>query len=370
MINKNKLVLLSCSTKIRNDRKWICVILFLYILTSCGENYEGRVENTSFIGKKIVPLSATKKKVDEVINPIDMAIFDNYLVFQNEYSENDHWFYVYTKDMDFCFSFAPFGVGPNEFISPRIIKNGSGNIISIFDASSNAIRKYRINIDNVTFLSEYYIDTCDYSVQETAYVNDSIIVQMAISNNGTVLYTSDIIRNKRIDTAFFQTGFKDKMGIDYNPTVDNFRFSINKGRFVAVMHYVNDIITGEIDENGFFSKKEYKVINSNFTPCNEIYDNVFYHAYPAIFEDFLFIPYYGYVFRETAPFPLNLKRRHFDFVIEVYDWNKTPLCVITLDSDFLFLYIDCIEEKMYILDVTIDFDYLLEYDLSVLRKME
>jgi hypothetical protein len=122
------------------------------------------------------------------------------------------------------------------------------------------------------------------------------------------------------------------------------------------------VIVGEVDENGRFSVANREIPDVALT--SGLANNIVYYLFPASTRDHIYAQYYGRLFKYMQPFPVNLEGRSFDFLIEVYDWQKKPVRLLHPDNDILRFYIHEKTDKLYAWNPLKDFDYLLEYDLS------
>lgn len=350
--------------------KYIFLLLSVLLSYSCVGEKKGRVVNDCFLS--VDSIYANKIRINEVFNPVSMVILDDFYVFQNEYAdrENGNFFYVYNaEDMSFCYSFGKLGNGGYDFLAPRIVQNNEKNTFSIVDSRTFKLFKYELTADGEKFIENKKIDGIRYPIQEISFVNDSILLFLVMTNENLILYSYNYNEEIIIDDVIYDTGFKNRLEGDFLPAFNECRYSNYKNKYSIAFHHINELIVGHVDDNGFFKEKDYQFSNNNFTPDKNRYDNILYYLYTAGDEEFIFAQYYGYKFRELAPFPLNLGRRHFDFLIEVYDWDRNPITLLSLDEDIMRMYIDSKKNKMYAWNPLKDFDYLLEYDICFLYNL-
>jgi len=347
----------------------ILLLLVLFSLVSCvnvNDKKKRVINNHSPLHKSIF---SEKKKVNEIFNPIGMAILQDYYIFQNEFGSFNDCFFVYTiKDFKFCYSFGAIGQGKDEFIAPRIFNNNKENSLSIFDSAYNKIYTYEITPEKEVIVSNENIDKCVYPVQEISYVNDNSIVFLVMSNEDVTLYSYSIEDKTIVDSMRFDTGFKDLLGKDFSPIYNNFRFSNLNNKIVISFHYINDIFITEVDINGNFTKREHEFKNNHLDSRKSIYDNILYYSFSSAEEKYIFAQYYGYKFKRLAPFPINLGERSFDFLIEVYNWEKQPIAILELDDNFFRIFMDNKNKKILTWNPLKDFNYLSEYDISFLYE--
>jgi hypothetical protein len=308
-------------------------------------------------------LRASKIAIKEVLKPVDMAILDDYIIFQNEYINGEDCFYVYSSDkMKFCYSFGRLGQGPGEFIAPRIVQNSFGNIISIYDSAFGKMVNFSISGQNAERMNEKKIIFTPYPVQNISYVNDTTILYFIQTNTYSNLYSHNLISNNIIDTLSFDTKIREKMGQNYNQMFDFFCFSNYERKYVITFNFMDEVIIGLLDEEGKFTKIDHAFKDVTFN--SQIVENVFHYMFPIATENFVYTQYYGRLFYYMQPFPFNMKGRNFDFLIEVYDWEKNSIRILHLESEILRFYINRKTNKLYAWNLLEDFDYLLEYELQ------
>jgi hypothetical protein len=172
-----------------------------------------------------------------------------------------------------------------------------------------------------------------------------------------------------IDTLTFNSDIKDKVDGEYNKSFDSFHFSNAGEEIVTVHHFINKIITNTCNADGLFENKNISL--SAYTRdymSSHLVDNMSYYLFVESTPNFIFAEYYGYPFKQSAPFPINTGSRHLDFILEVYDWNLNKKAILEFDSDILRCTIDEKRKKIYTWNHLKDFDYLLCYDMNELYQ--
>jgi hypothetical protein len=340
--------------------KYLLMAIMPLLLDACVHSGKERILKSNM---PVEELKATIIPIKETFNPVDMIILDDYFVFQNEYVNEGNCFFVYSSDeMKFCYSFGHVGRGPNEFIAPRIVQQSYGNMLSIYDSAYDKIVEYDISEQKAEQTNEIKITTIDYPTQSISYVDDSTVLLLVQTDQDVELYSYNLQTNVMIDTLSFETNFRKKMGDKYNSTFDSFYFSNFGRKYVITFNFIYEVIVGTLDGEGRFPGINYKIPNTELTE-NTI-DNVVYYLFPISTENYIYTQYYGKQFKYMQPFPLNIEGRSFDFLIEVYDWEKNPVRLLHLDNDILRFHINEKTNKLYAWNPLQDFDYLLEYDLS------
>ena len=338
----------------------------LCICFACNDSENTRKMNNVF--REDIGLVADLLPVKEVINPGNFVKLKGYLIVQNEYIPGEDCFYVYSLDkMKFCFSFGRLGQSNDEFIAPIIVQNNSGNSLSIFDSAHDKIFVYNISDTSSQLINERKIMDVVYPTQEISYVNDSIILFQITGSVGNRLYSYNINTNNILDSLEFDSGLKKIMNEKYNPNFDFYNLTNVGRKFVVGFNYINEFKVGELDnEYKFHVHEGPKLKNYALAPTNpdKLYKNYFYYMFPSVTSELLFLPYLGQEATVLQPFPINLKGRHFDFYIEVYDWSLNPIARLKFDNDLIKLCIDEERHKIYTWNPMKDFDNILVYSID------
>ncbi|MDR1562930.1 MAG: TolB-like 6-bladed beta-propeller domain-containing protein [Dysgonamonadaceae bacterium] len=337
------------------------IIIIVLTIYACSYSNKERVMHENM--PVIEELKAKKIAVNEVLNPTDMKILDDYFVFQNQRNYNEDCYFVYTKDkLKFCYSFGRLGKGPNEYIAPGLVHGTKGNNFSIYDPAHNKIYEFLLSDKKPEPVNEIKIKDFYYPVQDISYVNEKIILLLLLTNKDVNLYSYDIETNNIIDTLSFQTKLKDKLQNDYNSMFDDFNFSNDSNKIVISFNFINKIVVTHVDERGYFTEKDHAMpdiaLNKKST------ENIWYYLFPIATSSYYYTQYYGKLSKYMQPFPFNLEDRSLDFLIEVYDWQQKPVRLLHLDSEIIRFYVNEKTQKLYTWNPLKDFDFLLEYDLK------
>jgi hypothetical protein len=95
-------------------RKYLSLMIFAVLLNACAHSGKERILKSDM---PIQELKATKIPVKEILNPVDVVILDDYIVFQNERKSGENCFFVYSAEgMNFCYAFGLLGKGPASLL--------------------------------------------------------------------------------------------------------------------------------------------------------------------------------------------------------------------------------------------------------------
>lgn len=344
-------------------KKQYILLCCYFLLLSCAVTEE-RKANETF--SKTYELQPELREINEVIKPVDIVVLNDYLVIQNDLMPTEKCFFVYDLDsLNFLYSFGNMGHGPEDFIAPALIQNGEGNNLTVFDQASFKLIKYELNRKLAHIIEKENVTTNDKRPwQEIYYKNDSILLFSTLSNS---IHSYNINTNTVLDTLTFSSNLMDLMDENYNHSFEGFHFSYINDELVVGFNFLNKIIKGTIKENGKITMEE-NYIEFPEPLEKSLFDNRFYYLYTSMTSEFIFAQYVGYLFREMQPFPLNIGPRRFDMLLEVYDSNKNPICILDLKHDFLRCKADEKRMKLYTWNMLKDFDHLMVYDYSIIKK--
>lgn len=342
---------------------YILFILFLICNSSCSDK-QSRIINEDF--PRTVKLISEKKSIQEVIRPVGMVIYNDYLIIQNDQIPEAPCFYVYLLDsMRYLYSFARLGNGGNEFVAPLITQCNEAQYFYVFDQVKRKLVGYNLSNSGAQEVTEALIhESTKFPFQELSFINDSVFLYLSV-NNEVISY--NINCNMVIDTIAFESDLKNKIQGDkpYNKSLDFFHFSNSGGNIVTGHNFINKITINTCDTTGLFKNRNISL--TAFTPnyvSSQLYENMYYYMFVEATSDFIFAQYFGYPFKRLQPFPLNMDSRHFDLTLEVYDWSLKKKAIIEFDNDILRCTIDEKRRKIYTWDPLTDFDYILCYDIK------
>lgn len=338
------------------------VILIGFILISACNNNEIR-ENNEF--PRRILLTANKKKIDQVIKPVNMAIHGDYLIIQNDRTPDADCFYVYSlASLDFLYSFGSLGEGENEYLAPRISRSLNNTYFAVFDQRKRDINLYDITDKSAQIVQQQKInEPTKFPFQELSFVNDSVFLYLSVDNK---VVSYNLNQDAIIDTLEFVTGIEKSLEGKYSQLMDFFHFANYGNKVITGHNFLNKVTTNYCDNQGYFQTKTTSLTKdrpNNFS--SSVYDNKLHYAYVHPSAENVFAQYSGYKFKTLQPFPMNLGKRHFDFLMEVYDWELKPKAILEFDNNILTCVIDEKRKKIIAWDPLQDLDYLLVYEYNI-----
>ena len=338
----------------------LSVITFLFTI-SCSDDIQ-RVYKNEFPQK--IKLTAKKISIDEIVRPVEIVVHNEFLIIQNDQIPNMPCFYVYSIDsLTFLYSFGFLGGSEEEYVAPLISRDDGNDLFSVFDQRTRYLKRYKITKNEPIMISNEKInEKTNYPFQEMSFVNDSIFLYLSVDNK---IMSYNLKNESIVDTIVFETSIKDKLNLNYKQSLDFFHFSISKNKIVTGHNFIDILTLNECSGDGKFKKHTISLTNENIQYFHtKLYDNTYFYAFVETTDKLIFAQYSGYRFKLLQPFPLNLSKRHLDFLYEVYNWDLTPKALIELDNDFYRCTIDKYRNKLYTWNPLEDFDYLYVYDYS------
>jgi|GEM_PF-1514679 hypothetical protein len=338
-------------------------VMVLVLLSACSPFTEREVNDGFPISMRLEP---QKIKVNEILKPNFLVVLDDYLVIQHEYDYSQDCFFVYTRDkMEFCYSFGRLGKSGvnNEFIAPRLFQNNSENTLAVFDQFSRKINYYQINKKEFSLVRQQEVkDNSKQPLQEMSFVNDSIIIFTTFEYE---LCSYNLLTASFIDKYRFNLELENDLGHQKKA----FHFCNDERRIIVGFNLFNEIKIGKLNSDFTFSFDDKKVRNERLMERQEdFYDNILYYMFLSASKDYVYAQYMGVPFLDLQPIPLNFKPRNFNWLLEVYDWNKNKVAIIDFDQNLLRCIIDEQKRCIYAWDPLEDFEYLYIYDLSDILK--
>jgi hypothetical protein len=259
------------------------------------------------------------------------------------------------------------GNGRDEFVAPLITRGEGSPYFYVFDQAKRKLAGYSLSDSGAQLVTEKLIQEDSRNpFQELFFISDSVFLFLSV-NNEVISY--NINSDRMIDTLAYSSDSKDKVYGEYNKSLDFFSFS-NVGRNIVTGHnFINKITTNTCNVDGLFENKNISLAayTRDYIDSN-LFNNMYYYLFVEATPTFIFAEYYGYPFMQLQTLPINMGSRHFDFILEVYDWNLDKKAILEFDSETLRCTIDEKRKKIYTWNYLKDFDYLLCYDISTLYQ--
>lgn len=342
-------------------RNLYLILIGTILLTAC--NSDETRETKEF--PRHITLTANKKKIDQVIKPVNMAIHGDFLIIQNDRIPDSHCFYVYSlESLDFLYSFGSFGESEDEYLAPRISRSVGNEHFAIFDQRTRNINLYNITNESAELVERKNMnEPTKFPLQELSFVNDSVLLYLSVDNK---VVSYNLNQESIVDTIQFDTGIESYLGGEYSQSMDFFHFANYGNRIVTGHNFINRITANQSDDRGLFQTNVVSMTKERPNNFNSsLYDNMYHYIYVYASADNVFAQYSGYKFKTLQPFPMNMGKRHFDFLMEVYDWDLKPKALLEFDNNIMTCIIDEERKRIITWDPLEDLNYLLVYDYDL-----
>ncbi|MCY4778305.1 BF3164 family lipoprotein [Sphingobacterium sp. UT-1RO-CII-1] len=335
----------------------LLIILFIAIFTHSCNNPDKRIQKDF---PEHIKLTATKKIINEIIKPVNLVIHNDYLIIQSETMPERPCFFVYSlSTLDFLYSFGEVGESENEFLSPTIFRNQDRKLFSIFDQRRRDFKSYEISATGASLRSRTRLEEpTQFPIQEASFINDSIFMYLTVDNN---IVSYNMNSATIIDSLRFDTGIEDDLDTKYNQSLDFFHFSNSHNKIVTAHNFIDHISLNRCSDDGKFENKVTDIKNKVTDINSQLRKNIYQYPYIYSTSELILAQFSGYKFQQLQPFPINLGKRHFDFQMEVYDWNLNPRAILEFDNNILRCEIDEKSKKIITWDPLEDFEHLLVY---------
>ena len=335
-------------------------------LVSCTQRTESNYES-DFPDSLIFTLKAECIEINELLEPGFAVKTDDYLVLFGESGHKRDLFYVYSlDDMKFLYSFGLNGRAKNEFLLTSPVYNLKNNKFLVLDNLTRKLFTYELHPHKEELKDTYKMNVePGQPIQSMVRINDSIYIFNIIDGDGAVAYSYSLSDNKIIDDLRFDAHLKKLLGEKYNPTLNSFNMSGGFDQNIYVAHeYINELSRVYFDSEWKFTDSSSVLKRDNFTPYSydNFSDNIMYNG-NIIYDE-------GYVaaLRIGRPQwkmnPIINPFRKFDFDIELYDKNLSPVALLKFDQNIFRFELDIKRKYIYSWDMIDGFEHIHRYDIS------
>jgi hypothetical protein len=320
---------------------------------SCGSS-EQRVDN-----KLNVPTEESfiqSITIDQILKPLDMAIGDDYVCILHEEKSDGNQIYVYgAENMDFKYTFACKGSGPQETLALEMVKTLRGDTIDLVDNANYKRLTYLLTDEEPRFLGESTISVPSMGpLQELYWVNDS-----------TLIFNSDmgdlITYNTRRDAIVDRINLSDNIDCqdgDFKRQIASFHFSVQNNNVIVGMRHFNEVYKISLNQSCQFNRDDIPQLSLDGMNQDKMMDNVVYYAYLNSGQKFTLAQFYGFKMKCMQPFPINLGERIFRYELILFDSQLRPIKQYSPSNDILRVFLDEKRQRIYFWDAFDDFTEL------------
>lgn len=309
------------------------------LLVSCSRN--PRVEKTFPVVDKV---EASYHRIEEILGIVNIIKLDDYIVLQNGSEGVDDFFFVYScPEMEFLYSFAKKGRGPEEYMLPSVTKNTGGNTLGFRDHATDRIAFYELTDSTAVLRHSLSMKSPDMDrfFWEINMVDDSValVKHQGYKRGATELW--NIYDMEMLDSV--PNTFKHlprKLGREYYTIFDDYAISSRDGRFV-IGYYMIDrmefghMVGNRIEKTGYCGSEscpKFHLYGDDTEEEFSIDRNIIYYENLYAGDEYVYGLYSGKRLDDT-------EKEH-SSMIEVYTWDGEPVRLLELDVPAAYFAVD------------------------------
>jgi hypothetical protein len=320
---------------------------------------EGEIHVTDKLFGKTMELTGTPLNIKENIMPFQLLVKDKYLIINN-YRKDSIFMIFELPDIKCVASFGYKGRGPEEFISPLIVKTLEDSILCyIYEKLDDKV--YKITRDHL--YPEYYLtlpkQKHDLGDKQIIFMDSKSAYYSATSGNTKKIFyfNKDSLPQEKIVKDLAIPEFKGS----WQSVIGDFGINMHYGRIVYAYKYFKRLKI--IDEqtlkerNIIFDKVELKKGLNDVETLEPTNITHFWGMSPN--DKYFWMLYSGRTPIDVQTDNRNNKKYIF---VEKYDWNGNPLKRYKLD-DWGYFCVDEERNTLYLAS-TASINSLIRYDLT------
>ncbi len=342
--------------------------LLLLSVTSCyNEKNKGFDSENIWEWGNIVEIKSLKSTIfldeEEVFMPMDIEIYDDYLITLDEGGDDGCVQIFDLKTKKKVGERISKGNGPLEMLTPQFVK-GTKEYVTIWDMQTSIIHKYRLKdfIDSASLKPFEIIKLNKRGYNNLSIVNDGFVSQLYDKKHQLCRYDTE---GNRVSTF---AEYPVHNNLDYNEIIKRdayyMNFISNDTSSIALCYCMTDLID-IYDMNGRLKKRlhgpdyfipHFEMIESNQVegayPIEDKCKDAFFS--PKNYGDYFSVLYNGRSLNEEN------HNTECDKII-LFSWEGVPLICYQLDKRIISYAFDEENKKIYAIAVDPEF-MILEYD--------
>lgn len=312
----------------------ITLILPALGVTSCRHNSTiDSIPAVTF--SEQLPVAADSVEIGVVLKAGKILSVEPYiLVSDNEHTDGMH-FAVFTNNLQYLYSFCPYGSGPADCLLPVVVKNTPAGHFIVKDFANDTYHEYSLTDYGATETRTFKLpDFNPYeSLWEINRLSDDKYLAKGVAPKRAIRRLVEIGSGTSIDSLMPSFDLFETMGTDYFTEYDDFAMVATDSHFACAYFLINRIEFGSIENE---SIRVTKSIGTNNPPNFYRYTdeelsgkykyNVDYNTvyYESIFgsPQRVYASYFGQPWGEID------KHSH---IIEIYNYDGDPILKLLLD---------------------------------------
>lgn len=341
--------------------KYAAVALFASLPVSCAVG-----DRADKVFGREITVEAEYIPVNELLEINNIVKLDDYLILQNESEGVEDFFFVYSyPEIEFLYSFAKRGRGPNEYFLPAVIKNTPGNILGFRDHATDNIAFYDITDSGATLMRTIPFKSEDSFrfFWEINYVSDSVILTKHQGYKTGATESWNVDRCEVVDSLpnTFEK-LRHRLGKSYYTIFDDYFLVAGGGRFAQAYLMIDRIEFGSIDDNGRMSivssvgmdtAPDFYLYRRNETTEFNVDRNIVYYENLVAGDEYVYALYSGDRLDDTE--------KNHSSEIEIYDWEGTPCELLHLDVPVAWFTVDEENRTIYAVSPSVPEENILKY---------
>lgn len=310
----------------------------LLLSVSCTNS--GQMEKHFDVVKEI---KAEQVFISEILNPNNIIKLEDYIVLQNAVDAAVDVYYVYScPELEFLYSFAHHGRGPEEYLMPSVIKNTSGNILGFKDHATDKVAFYGLSDTAAELVGDSKFQSPDYDrfFWEINLIDDSLFL---VKHQGYKRGNKELWSLKSGLKDCMPNTFKklpDKLGDNYYTIFDDYLISANGDRFAIAYNFIDRIEIGEVRDGkikietalGAKRPPKFHLYGDDTETEFSVDRNIVRYENLYAGEHCIYALYSGARLDDTE--------KNHSSVIEVYSWDGKPVQLLKLSTAVAYFAVD------------------------------
>lgn len=343
------------------QRSAVCMLLPLCLLTvvacgggtSSGKDF-GELEE---VVAELVPIS-------EILKINDIVKLEDYIVLQNSGEGADYFYYVYScPELEFLYSFARQGRGPEEYLMPAAIGNTSGNVIGFRDHATDKFAFYEVSDTAAVLKDSYRMASPDpyRFFWEINMVEDSLLLVKHQGDRSGARELWSPVSGMKDSIGNFFPKLPHRMGKNYYTIFDDYHISASGNRFVFAYSMIDRLEMGEARDGriclaaavGAEGTPEFHLYGDDTATEFSIDLNIVTYENVDAGRDCVYALYSGQRLNDTE--------MNHSSLIEVYSWDGEPLRLLSLDVPVASFAVDEDNGVIYAVNPELHEDKILRF---------
>ena len=265
----------------------------------------------------------------------NLVLLDDYIVLQNSSEAVDDFFFVYSRrGMEFLYSFAGRGRGPEEYLMPVLIKNVPGNVLGFRDHATDKVAFYEVGHSSAVLKDSFVFESNDRErfFWEINYIEGSgfLLKHQGYKDGHTELWN---MRAMQVDDIIPNTfeNISRKLGKSYYTIFDDYLISAYGKNFARAYFMIDRIELGTVNDRkiqltaaiGSASAPDFYLYRKNEKGEFNVDKNIIYYENLYAGKDAVYALYSGDRLDNTE--------QNHSSAVEVYDWEGQPVALLKLD---------------------------------------